>query len=75
MAFINGSFTDLPKGYKRGQLPDAVISNEMHGLRRDAEEQASSYEILTQVQIANLHQVWKGRAKGSRIKLTIIKRN
>ena len=57
MAFINNSFTELPKGYKRGQLPDAVISNEMHGLRRDAEEQASGYEILTQVQIANLHQV------------------
>ena len=57
MAFINGSFGELPKGYKRGQLPDAMINNELYGLRRDAEELASSYEILTQLQIANLNQV------------------
>lgn len=57
MAFINGSFTELPKGLKRSQAPSALATEELRGLRRDAEEQVSRYEILTQLQIANLNQV------------------
>ena len=57
MALINGSFAELPRGYRKGQIPYAVLNGELFGLRRDAEEHVSGYEVLTQLQIANLNQV------------------
>ena len=57
MAFINGSFPELPKGYKKGQVNEAIDNEELRGLHRDAEEQVLDYKVLTQLQIANLNQV------------------
>jgi hypothetical protein len=59
MGMINGSFSDLPKGYKRTQLNDSIPTEELYGLRRDAEEQTVSHNILNQKQIAGLNQVRK----------------
>ena len=56
-AAVDGSFAELPTGYKKGHVTQAVMHDELRGLRRDAEEQASGYEVLARSQIADLDQV------------------
>ena len=58
LGLISGAFGDLPKGFNRRQVSSFIPSEELNGLRRDAEEEAFSYNILTQKQIAGLNQVY-----------------
>ena len=53
---ITGQFQDLPQGFRKSQTSFIPV-DELHGLRRDAEELAGDYKILTQKQIAALNQV------------------
>ena len=49
-------FEALPQGINKSQMGQVPIE-ELHGMRRDAEEVASDYSILTQKQIAALNLV------------------
>ena len=57
LALIDGSFPDMPKGYGGSEATMKLPLDELLGLRRDAEQQASTFDVLTQQQIASLNQV------------------
>lgn len=56
MGITDGQFEALPQGIRKSQMSQVPV-DELHGMRRDAEEVASDYNILTQKQIAALNLV------------------
>ena len=55
VALFTGTFRELPTGYKKPQVANALPKEELHSLRRTAEYQAASFETLRESQLEELN--------------------
>lgn len=57
LAFLTGTFEELPKGYKKSQVLATLPVEELHSLQRSAEYEASGFETLNQRDVEELNDV------------------